>query len=158
MSILQKASGNTPVSAMDDGVRENGRVEKHKKMYKDSAIRAPYAHNPLHVPSSLRIAKDNETMECVCSYTGTVILLNIPKIKGYAFEYQNPLSIYANVKGILQQGPAYLKLLDTQILAALFITAYRHYDLIEAYSPKAKISGAAMNAMLRGLGLRNPHQ
>jgi hypothetical protein len=150
-SKLQAFSGNISSSELSEDNNKKG-IEKHKRMYKDASISAPYSHQPLHVPNKLKLPRHTDTMECVCSYTGIVISLEVPRIEGYAFTYQNPLSIYANVKGMIQQGISYLHKLDVQVLAGMYITAYRHYDLLEAYSPKAKISSAAMNAMLRTAG------
>lgn len=116
------------------------------------SVPAPYSREPMKVSSKLRLAKKHEVMICACTYTGIAIEIGIPSIEGFAFEYQNPLSIYANVKGILSRNHDYLQSLDLQILAGLFITAYRHYDLIEAYDPKGKVNGAALNALIRTAG------
>lgn len=136
----------------DEDRKDREDVARHKRMYKDSSISSPYATKPMPIPKKIKLVSDFHCMECVCDYTGIVITIEVPRIEGHVFTYQNPLSIYANVKGMISRGPSYLKMLDTQVLAGLFITAYRHYDLLESYSTKNKLTGAAMNAMLRSAG------
>lgn len=101
----------------------------------------------LQVQKHLSLAKRTETFQAVCSYTGIVVEMTIPKIDGLVLEYVNPLSYWDNVRGIIEQGEGYLQKLDLQILAGLWITAYRHYELIDRCTDRNNSS--ILNAMVR---------
>lgn len=147
------AVGNTNPSSPTFAMSEIGDSNINNnviKMY-DKPLRAISTANAktLKVSNKLAITKSNESMQCVCNVTGIIINVEIPAIPNKVLEYLSPFSIFANAKGIIYTGEPYLQQLETQILAGLWITAYRHYDLL---SIDKKSNGVILNAMLRTAG------
>lgn len=97
----------------------------------------------------LLLAERAEMLTVSCSLTGAVTLLAVPAIKGYALSYTHPLAVLENARGIAQQGLDYLRILDTQTLAAILITLAADYNLF-AFAPSD--SGAQKNAVIRTAG------
>ena len=85
----------------------------------------------------------------VCAQTGIVASMEIPRIPGFFMEYENPLSSVDNCRAIANKGYAYLKQLDTQILAGILLILADDYGLFR-FGPFE--SGASKNAILRGCG------
>lgn len=94
----------------------------------------------------INITADANTMAAVCDITGAVVAVTFPRIKNKVFSYISPLSILANCRGIAQEGKDYMRRLDTQTVAAIFITLAEHYDLLRS---QPSDSGAQKNAILR---------
>lgn len=85
----------------------------------------------------------------VCSQTGIVSNLEIPRIPGFYMEYENPLSSVDNCRAIAHKGLAYLRQLDTQILAGILLILADDYGLFR-FGPFE--TGATKNALLRSAG------
>lgn len=112
------------------------------------AISAPITTKPLRVSTTLRLTQNTANIIAVCETTGICMELAIPAIKGYALTYTNPLALYKNANGLADRGHTYLQSTDTQILAGIFLTIYKHYGLIA----DSKQSAAEENAILRTAG------
>lgn len=98
------------------------------------------------VSRNLLLTLRNEKMTVVCDKTGVVSIMHIPSIPGKAMVWRSPLAMVPNARSIVQEGYEYLNLLDTQIIAGLFITLSTEYDLIRTTVDQ---SGAATNSILR---------
>jgi hypothetical protein len=121
----------------------------------DQAIAPNMAKTPskyitptLKVSSKISTTGKTDILNSVCSNTGIVMGLVVPSIPGVVLEYTSPLSYFSNVSGLIKQGEKYLSQLETQILAGLWITTYKHYDLIDI----AKQNSSMLNAMIRTAG------
>lgn len=126
-------------------------AKQYNELRELTAVANTRAAKELKVSTKVKAAVNHETVASVCKLTGIAIELIIPKIPGHVFEYTNPLSIYANVKGIIAQGTEYMTSLDAQVLAGIWLTAYRHYDLVAKQS-SLSADAVALNAMLRTAG------
>ena len=143
---------NDTITAAAPAIAEEIEVQAMPKNPKPLAsISAPYASKPLGISKKLSVGKSTEVMPCICDFTGIVLELVIPQIAGTAFSYENPLAKFKNAKGIVQQGENYLKKLDSQILAGLWITVYRNYGLLAESSIK-NTNSSILNALLRTAG------
>lgn len=85
----------------------------------------------MKINPQLCLTKQQKIVACTCKVTGINSALIMPAIAGYAFEYVHPLSYFSNCQGMIKQGAEYLKQLDQQVLAGLFISAYQHFNLID---------------------------
>lgn len=125
-------------------------IEVNIRMLK--AIETPHSSNGkrLEIKPIVSMVQRVNYFQAVCSYTGIVMEVAIPQVNGLVLEYVNPLSYWDNVRGIIEQGEKYLERLEVQILAGLWITAYRHFELIDKIS--AKNNSSLLNAMIRTAG------
>jgi hypothetical protein len=103
----------------------------------------------LRLSKKLALSKSFQQCTVVCPISGIVSLLDIPTIPGYTLIYENPLTDVRNVEGICTRGKDYLELLDTQVLAGMFIVLLSHYDL---FRDTPASTGAERNALLRSAG------
>ena len=110
---------------------------------------AAIASQKARVSRRLLLAMRSTQITVVCPISGIVSLMDLPVIPGAALELEHPLSILGNARGIAQQGLSYLRKLDTQVLAGIFIVLAEHYNLIK-FQPFD--SGAQKNAILRTAG------
>ena len=85
----------------------------------------------MRIEPKLCLTKQQKVVACYCKVTGIASALIVPAIKGYAFEYVHPLSFRCNCEGLIKQGRDYLKELDQEILAGLFLSTYVHFDLLD---------------------------
>lgn len=125
--------------------------ERYLELRPLAAVANTRAVRELRVSTKIKAPVNHETVPCVCKITGITVEMILPKIPGHVLEYTNPLSSYGNVKGIIEQGIEYLTKLDAQILAGIWLTAYRHYDLVAKPNERGP-EAVAINAMLRTAG------
>jgi hypothetical protein len=118
------------------------------KMKNFAAIGSSMVADKFTISCKVGMGSKTKIIDSVCSNTGIVIQLRIPDIPNMALEYTSPLSYYHNVKGIIAQGEKYLKELDLQILAGLWLAVYKHFDLISTKDQSALM----LNAMIRTCG------
>lgn len=99
------------------------------------------------IPSQkLILSARHDIQSIVCMQTGVVSGILFPAIPNKALEWTSPFGEYKVCRGIAQEGRELIQKLDSQILAALFLTTASHYDLIR--SPLG-YSGVEKNALLR---------
>ena len=105
-------------------------------------------HNAAKQKFSTRIVlgKHTDIMPAVCSETGSVVGILFPVIPNKSFTYKSPLAIFANARDIANEGPAFLRKLDAQTLAAILLTLAREYNLFRSAHSD---TGAQKNAILR---------
>lgn len=104
--------------------------------------------NQLNIAPRLCLTKQHEVTALVDESNGIVCAIAMPSISEEVrsvLTWQHPLSLWHNVKGLLQQPTSWFEKLDQNILAGLFITTYNHYSLLEPY----QLSGAELNAILQ---------
>lgn len=106
----------------------------------------PYSATKQKFSKRINITADANTMAAVCDITGAVVAITFPRIPHKVFSYTSPLSIVSNCRGLAQEGKEYLRKLDTQTLAAIFITLSEDYDLLRS---QPSDTGAQKNAILR---------
>ncbi len=136
------------VLAADKKQRDDSRYLELRPLH---AVANYHAVKEFKVSTKLAVPASKDVTEVVCTKTGMTVLMVLPKIPGFALVYENPLSIYANVKGMLAKGKDYLTTLDVQVLAGIWLTAYKHYDLL-VVSRERTPEAVALNAMLRTAG------
>lgn len=112
------------------------------------SITTPSVKQAWKISRRVSTTKSTDCMIAVCDYTGIVINVEVPAIPNKALEYTSPFANFSNAQGMVYQGEKYLQKLDTQILAGLFITCYKHYNLVHTQVH----NGILMNAMLRTAG------
>jgi hypothetical protein len=72
----------------------------------------------------------------------------IPAINGRCLSYRHPLSAFQPAKEIAEEGIAYLSKLNLEILAGIWLTIYRHYELVAP----CKMSAIEQNKLLQSAG------
>ena len=98
----------------------------------------------MKINPKLCITKQQKVVACSCKVTGINSALVVPAIAGYVFEYQHPLAYFSNCQGMIKQGARYLRELDQQILAGLFISSYQHYGLLDLLELSAQEANAIL--------------
>lgn len=148
--LEQRAKGLDKDKLADEArvIRTDARYQELRQL---TAVANYRAAKEFKVSQKVSAPVNHETVAVVCSKTGMTVEIIMPKIPGVVLEYTNPLSLYANIKGILAKGAEYLNKLDAQILAGMWLTAYRHYDIVAKQTERGP-DAVALNAMLRTAG------
>lgn len=144
----------SPAAQSDDSIKATESTDYDKRraagtqnnILQSKGKPMPYNSVKQKFSKRINITSDANTMAAVCDITGAVVAITFPRIPHKVFSYISPLSIVSNCRGLAQEGKDYLRKLDTQTLAAIFITLAEDYDLLRS---QPSDSGAQKNAILR---------
>lgn len=114
-----------------------------------AAIRIERNGKPFKLTRKLAILRNAQNLTFTCPLTGIVGQLVLPAIPGFTLINRHPLSQLENARGLAQRGRNYLKQLDSNVLAGLFICLASDYELL---STGAKWNAVQANSILKTVG------
>lgn len=153
-----KAPGEETGNAFTRNTYRAKSVEQNFVPEKLAAIKVRINARALKITRKLAINKIQTELSITCLKTGiSGTICSLPAIPGFTLISEHPLAILENARGIAQRGRGYLKELDTPILAGLFITLCKEYDLLQtgsvwkAHEANASLRLASKPALLEGI-------
>lgn len=114
-----------------------------------AAIRIERNGKPFKLTRKLAILRNAQNLTFTCPLTGIVGQLVLPAIPGFTLINRHPLSQLENARELAQRGRNYLKQLDSNVLAGLFICLASDYELL---STGAKWHAVQANNILKTVG------